>query len=376
MKRSNRGTLPSVSLVFTSLAVAAVATVVAPLLSRGWSSVPGSSRVAVQDPGAEVFISVQQLSEHVVLARVGDQPEFGQVILNNVVAIGLSSGITVVDTGYFPQSAYRLRERLVEGLPGNEFEYVVNTHWHWDHHNGNQAFADATIIAHEGIVPALELFERDFDSFLAQRRERLSAWTKTLSSAAEGSPEALEARGWAFAHARFVQEVEAGYEVIYPDITFTNVLTLRLRDLGEPFDVELLAVPPFHSDHDVLVVVPHEGVAALGDLFFPGEVPLISTDYVTDLPAFVRRMSEILAAHTSVDLFVPGHGRLMSRDEVVGMVSYLDEIIQAVEECRAADMDLAGAKRALSIENRFLYMQGRGDPATHEVNLETLWNGL
>ncbi len=336
----------------------------------------GRDAMLVQDPGAEVVISVEQLAEHVLLARVGDQPEIGQVILNNVVAIGASSGISVVDTGYFPQSAYRLRELLADALASESFEYVVNTHWHWDHHNGNQAFTDAAIIAHEGIVPALELFERDIDSFLAQRRERLSAWTQTLSSAAEGSPEALEARGWAFAHARFLQEVEAGYEVVYPDITFTDALTLRLRDLGEPLDVELLAMPSFHSDHDVLVVVPDEGVAALGDLFFPGEVPLISTDYVTDLSAFVRRMSEILAAYTSVDLFVPGHGRLMSRDEVVVMVRYLDEIVQAVEECRAADMDLTGAKRALSIENRFLFMHGLGDPATHEVNLETLWNGL
>ena len=141
-----------------------------------------------QDPGAEVVIGIQPLGEHVVLARVGDQPEFGQVILNNVVAVGTSSGITVVDTGYFPQSAVRLRELIAEEFESNDFAYVVNTHWHWDHHNGNQAFADATIIAHEGIVPALKQFEADFDSFLAQRRERLSAWTEILASAAEDSP--------------------------------------------------------------------------------------------------------------------------------------------------------------------------------------------
>lgn len=375
MKRFKGRAISGGWLVLALLLIASADVAASRSVLDGGLRAAGRDAMLVQDPGAEVVISVEQLGEHVLLARVGDQPEIGQVILNNVVAIGASSGIAVVDTGYFPQSAYRLRELLADALASESFEYVVNTHWHWDHHNGNQAFRDATIVANTGIVPALERFEEDLDSFLLQRRERLTAWREVLSAAPEGSDEALEARGWAFAHAKFLEEVEAGYEVVYPEITFSDRLTLRLRDREEWLDVELISVPPFHSDHDVIVAIPDDGVVALGDVFFPGELPRISEEHAAALPDFVRSMAAILADHAAAEVFVPGHGRLMSRQDVMSMVRYLTEVAQMVAEAKSAGMGLVEAQRTLSLEDRFDYVLGIGDPAAHQANIEVLWGG-
>src|SRR5215213_3635210 len=47
--------------------------------------------------------------------------------------------VLVVDTGLLPSSARRMAAE-VRRLTNKPVRYVVNTHWHDDHHNGNQIY--------------------------------------------------------------------------------------------------------------------------------------------------------------------------------------------------------------------------------------------
>jgi len=74
---------------------------------------------------------------------------------NTTVVIG-DREVLVVDTGTSPAAARALVEdlKLITALP---VRYVVNTHFHYDHVNGNQVFAGrATIIGHEYVKYAIE----------------------------------------------------------------------------------------------------------------------------------------------------------------------------------------------------------------------------
>jgi cyclase len=159
--------------------------------------------------------------------------------------------------------------------------------------------------------------------------------------------------------------------VVFPDITFTEKMTLHSGDLR----IELVAVPAFHSDHDVLVVVPGNEVVAIGDVFFPGALPSISTEHAPHLSEFVREMSEFLALYPSVTTFVPGHGRLMSRLEIELIVRYLDQLDQGVSEAQAAGHSLDQTRRLLPLSELFadLELLGNSASATHEANLDVLW---
>ena len=54
---------------------------------------------------------------------------------NTTLVIG-DSAVLVVDSGYLPSTA-RADIAAIRALTPVPVRYLVNTHWHYDHHNGN-----------------------------------------------------------------------------------------------------------------------------------------------------------------------------------------------------------------------------------------------
>src|SRR5437899_5135189 len=74
---------------------------------------------------------------------------------NNVAIIG-QRDVLVVDTGTSPAAARAFLEDL-KAITTKPVGYVVNTHFHYDHTDGNQVYAGkADIIAHEYVKQAIE----------------------------------------------------------------------------------------------------------------------------------------------------------------------------------------------------------------------------
>src|SRR5258708_17649048 len=59
----------------------------------------------------------------------------------NAVIILLDDGVLVVDTHSKPSAARALIEQIKKLTP-KPVKYVVNTHFHWDHYQGNEAYPD------------------------------------------------------------------------------------------------------------------------------------------------------------------------------------------------------------------------------------------
>src|SRR2546430_9038097 len=73
---------------------------------------------------------------------------------NNVVIIG-DRDVLVVDTGTSPAAARAFVEDI-KVLTSKPVRYVVNTHFHYDHSDGNQVYAGkADIIAHDYVRTAI-----------------------------------------------------------------------------------------------------------------------------------------------------------------------------------------------------------------------------
>ena len=73
---------------------------------------------------------------------------------NNVVIVG-DPNVMVVDTGTTPAAARAFLEDL-KAITNKPVRYVVNTHFHYDHTDGNQVYAGkADIIAHEYVRYAI-----------------------------------------------------------------------------------------------------------------------------------------------------------------------------------------------------------------------------
>lgn len=318
----------------------------------------------------DVPITVQKLSDRLINLRVGDIPISGEVIVNNVAALLTDEGVIVFDTGYYPQTAYRLRTIIEKEFGTSEIAFVVNTHWHWDHINGNQAFEDVPIIGHEKIIPVIDEWKSGLDDFIKQRKERVQHWTETLSRAKPGTEEYITANGWSWAHARFLEEYEQGFKVVLPNITFRE----KLQFGGAQNTVVMLHLP-FHSDHDVIVHIPGEKALIIGDVFFPGYLPRISPDLVQHLPDVIGKLKSIIETGT-VETVIPGHKRLLDANTFTAFVNYLDSLWNEVNDHKEKGIDLSTTKELLKLDEKFNWMASLDGLEFHEKNIEIIWNYL
>ena len=325
----------------------------------------------IQEP---VPIKVQRLSERAINLRVGDADEFGHIICNNVLAVSTKKGIVIIDTGYYPQSAVYLRELAAKEFGRSDFAYVINTHSHWDHINGNQAFEDVKIIAHENTVPAIQTLEKGLKYFINQRKERVRDWKNTLKDAEPGSELELMARGWSYAHQRFIDEFEQGFKIVYPAITFKEQLSLDLGDLK----LESIYFPDFHSDNDILVYIPEEKILACGDLFYHNSLPAIKHSAVHNIPKWLEIMELLLADTNSVKTIIPGHGTLLSYQEVKDEWDYVSGVFRRVTKTREKGIPFEQTAEKLDFETHFshlkLFPASSSNIAKHSMNIESIWN--
>ena len=85
----------------------------------------------------------------------GSNPFFGA----NLVVIVNADDVLIVDTGTSPAAA-RAFVADIKLLTDKPVRYVVNTHWHYDHTDGNSIFGpEVQIIAHDYVRQAIEKFD-------------------------------------------------------------------------------------------------------------------------------------------------------------------------------------------------------------------------
>ena len=84
---------------------------------------------------AEPLFDIQPMTEGVYAAIA--KPQY--LVNCNAGIVVLEDGVLVVDTHSKPSAARALIEQIKE-LTDKPVKYVVDTHFHWDHYQGNQAY--------------------------------------------------------------------------------------------------------------------------------------------------------------------------------------------------------------------------------------------
>src|SRR5438128_2643678 len=84
---------------------------------------------------AEDLFDIKPLADGVLAAI----PKPAHSVHSNAAIILLGDSVLVVDTHSKPSAARALIEQIKK-LTDKPVRYVVNTHFHWDHYQGNQAY--------------------------------------------------------------------------------------------------------------------------------------------------------------------------------------------------------------------------------------------
>lgn len=219
--------------------------------------------------------------------------------------IGLSIGddaTLIVDDQFAPLTG-KIQAAIAE-LTDRPVDYVINSHWHYDHSDGNENFgrAGATIVSHEN-----------------SRTRMMSRQVVSLSGRVQ----------------------EAYSEEGLPKITFYR--SMRFHYNGDLIDVVHLG--PAHTDGDAFVYFRDTNVIHTGDVFVRYGLPFIDNPNGGSINGMIDAAWQIAGMVDDDTIIIPGHGQLSTRDDLLEyremLVTIRDRIVALMDEGAGKDRVVA-----------------------------------
>jgi cyclase len=235
-------------------------------------------------------VTTQQVAENLyVLFGMG----------GNVLVSRGADGVLMVDD-QLPELVPKLDVAVAE-LGGGQPEFVINTHWHFDHADGNLVYgpAGARLVAH------------------ANSREMMQ------------STHVIDLVGVQYTQGAYPPEA-------LPMITFDR--TMQLHFNGERIDLKYFG--PAHTTGDIAVIFRGSNVAHLGDVFNNAGYPFIDVGNGGDLDGVIAFCRAVLAEIDERTVVVPGHGPVAGYDTLAAYVAMLQTVRERIGALVAEGADL------------------------------------
>jgi cyclase len=232
----------------------------------------------------------------------------------NIAVLEGPDGLTVVDSGV-PMRAPEILE-AVKRVGKKPVTRLINTHWHFDHAGGNEVFA------------------RDGAAILAtaapRRRLATDQYTEVFKLTTPASP--------AIALPTLTSdefELHAGTELIH-----------------------LTAVPPAHTDGDLIVHFTSRDVIYTGDLFSNGYYPNIDASSLGWIGGMIAAADRFLKLARPKTRIIPGHGPMATpadlsafrtmlvtvQDRLAALLDAGKTVREAIAARPTADLDATWAR--------------------------------
>lgn len=300
----------------------------------------GSPREDIDHGWAEDTVFTTTEVRPGVFFAVGRQ---GQVVGANSVFIVTDRDVIVVDDHITPTAARALVEEIHRLTP-KPIRYVINTHFHYDHTSGNGVFGpEVEILSHprtrahllangqESIRQLLETLPATIAGVRARRDTTRSDSVRTLLD--------RQLRGY--------QQLQADYQqltVVLPSMTVDSSLVFY-RGGGQ--ELRVFFMGRGHTEGDVVVQMPREGLMLAGDLLTNTAGPPNMMDgFAGEWGATLRRLAQLEFSTT-----LPGHGNpVEGKARYLATADFMDGFWQQVGDLarRGVPRDSVAAQLDLS----------------------------
>ncbi len=244
----------------------------------------------------EFSFKIERIDERVLVI----QSQFWAL---NMIAVDAGEAVVVIDSFALPQEAAEGR-RIAEETFGKRVTHLINSHYHWDHTFGNQAFADTTIIAHELCV---EDMRSEYGT-----REGAAAVFKS------GDPASLPF------------DIDE-FELTLPTVVYTRKKAFEIGNLT----FVLYHQPGLHTRSHSTIHIPKLGLVALRGAFHPGSLPALEEGI--DLAQLIPDLEEILANDAGLKIIVQGHGDPFVGSGIDFHIDYLKALLEATKKYKSPE---------------------------------------
>jgi cyclase len=292
----------------------------------------------------------------------------------NMAVVVTGQGLLIIDTGLSPSTVRRQRDLVEQELGRSDFRYLINTHLHNDHAFANEVFPEATVVAHGNGVAALEREVDQIPELLERVRRGRESYREWAAGTSPDSVEGKHAREGVAAFDVGIADLEAGIEPRYPTVTFDDRHTLRLGDVR----FELFAFTGFHSDSDILILVPEERMLFTGDVFWGGQLPMLGEVTADEFHRLIDNWKTILETSPDLETIVPGHSDVpLTVEQFREMYQYLSQLWTDVQAAREAGTPLVRFLIGNDFKQRYPevadYNYIRREYNLHQHNIYVLW---
>jgi len=231
---------------------------------------------------------------------------------SNAVVLATEDGVLVIDTREHPRSGQDLIDRIRK-ITDKPIKWVINSHFHGDHHLGNPPFraAGATFVAQRETAALMQ-----------------KTWPKEI------------ARRQNFFKAHNFDPNET--KLVLPDVVFDDGMTIRLGGR----DVVLSYFGPGQQAGDTFVLFPHART-----LFTPGAFAkhsLPNMNFTPSVESWLKLLDKVAAM--DVDRILPAHGDVASLADVREFSAMLADEYAIVKAAVARGVTLDEALKTLTLD--------------------------
>jgi glyoxylase-like metal-dependent hydrolase (beta-lactamase superfamily II) len=251
---------------------------------------------------------------------------------SNTAVIETDDGLLVVDTHSKP-SAARAVVAMLKDVTTKPVRYVVNTHFHWDHWQGNEVYpatyTNVEVITNDITREAMvkKSLKRIQDHVRAMPAE-IAKLRADLAAATDAGRRAELQSSLRQAEAYF-EEVRALRPAL-PTMAFENTMRIFKRDR----EIHLLYLGRAHTEGDVFVYLPREKLVVTGDAVI-GWTPFMGDGYPEDWGRTLARLESL-----DFTQMLMGHGEPAGRDWLGVFRGYVEDLVAAVRQEAAAGASL------------------------------------
>jgi cyclase len=256
-----------------------------------------------------------------------------------------AADVLVVDAHSKPSAAAALIAQIRREITPKPVRYVVNTHFHWDHTQGNHAYRAAekkidfiaseptkklmADLAGQRLLASLAAVPQQIDALRARAGKSRSPAEKTWC---ENRIRQLHA-----------YQIELkNYDLELPTITFarSHVIKDKAHDLHIEYHGHA------HTGGDVVVFCPQARAVATGDMIL-GTLPFIADGYPRIWPKTIDFVAKLGFAHV-----MPGHGPAQhDRTPMTNVRNYIEELAEKVAAGKKTGKTLAALQSEITVES-------------------------
>ena len=235
------------------------------LMPRRLFAAAESPVITIRNAAANAKITVTKLRGNVsVLEGSG----------GNIAVLTGRDGKLLVDAG-IPGTRARITDAL-DTLSGDPVKHLINTHWHFDHTDGNEWLHSigAEITAHENTRKHLSVTTRVED------------WNFTFPPAPAAA---------------------------LPTKLFNSEQTLHLNGAT----LALKYYPPAHTDSDISIHFTDADIIHVADTLWNGHFPFIDYSTGGSIDGMIRAAEANVARVTDKTIVIPGHGPIGNKSQLI-----------------------------------------------------------